>query len=241
MSAPPITFSAPLTASHPYPVMVRNFQRVIGDEARRQILEREKRLPDLLIACVGGGTNAIGLFYPFLEDPPCEMLGVEAGGEGIAPENMPRVSKAARSACFKARDPFCSRTKMARSNSPIAFPPGSITLRSVPNTVICARTAGWHTILRPTTKRWPVSNCYRKPKESFPPSKLRMPSRTSEGRAENVRRSDYRDELLGSRRQRRRDGRETSFAVILSGCFKISSRDSSTSQGMTQRIPRCAA
>ena len=71
--------------AHPYPVMVRNFQRIIGDEARRQILEKEKRLPDLLVACVGGGSNAIGLFYPFLEDAPVKMLGVEAGGEGIVP------------------------------------------------------------------------------------------------------------------------------------------------------------
>ncbi|HAM70351.1 MAG TPA: tryptophan synthase subunit beta [Verrucomicrobiales bacterium] len=72
--------------AHPYPVMVRNFHRVIGDEARRQILEKEKRLPDLLIACVGGGSNAIGLFYPFLKDESVRMLGVEAGGEGITPE-----------------------------------------------------------------------------------------------------------------------------------------------------------
>ena len=72
--------------AHPYPVMVRNFQRVIGDEARRQILEKEQRLPDLLIACVGGGSNAIGLFYPFLNDSSVRMLGVEAGGEGIKPE-----------------------------------------------------------------------------------------------------------------------------------------------------------
>jgi tryptophan synthase beta chain len=72
--------------AHPYPMMVRNFQRVIGDEARRQILEQEERLPDLLVACVGGGSNAIGLFYPFLEDAPVKMLGVEAGGEGIIPE-----------------------------------------------------------------------------------------------------------------------------------------------------------
>jgi len=71
--------------AHPYPVMVRNFHRVIGDEARRQILEHEKRLPDLLIACVGGGSNAIGLFYPFLEDASVKMVGVEAGGEGIIP------------------------------------------------------------------------------------------------------------------------------------------------------------
>jgi len=72
--------------AHPYPVMVRNFQRIIGDEARRQILEQAGRLPDLLIACVGGGSNAIGLFYPFLGDPNVQMLGVEAGGEGIVPE-----------------------------------------------------------------------------------------------------------------------------------------------------------
>jgi tryptophan synthase beta chain len=72
--------------AHPYPVMVRNFQRIIGDETRRQILEKEGRLPDLLIACVGGGSNAIGLFYPFLEDAAVRMVGVEAGGEGILPE-----------------------------------------------------------------------------------------------------------------------------------------------------------
>ena len=69
--------------AHPYPVMVRNFQRVIGDEARRQILEQEERLPDLLIACVGGGSNSMGLFYPFLNDKSVKMVGVEAGGEGI--------------------------------------------------------------------------------------------------------------------------------------------------------------
>ncbi|HEV2210993.1 MAG TPA: tryptophan synthase subunit beta [Verrucomicrobiae bacterium] len=70
--------------AHPYPLMVRNFQRVIGDEARQQILEKEKRLPDALIACVGGGSNAIGLFYPFLTDQSVRMVGVEAGGEGIS-------------------------------------------------------------------------------------------------------------------------------------------------------------
>ena len=71
--------------AHPYPVMVRNFQRVIGDEARRQILEQEERLPDLLIACVGGGSNSMGLFYPFLDDKSVKMIGVEAGGLGIKP------------------------------------------------------------------------------------------------------------------------------------------------------------
>jgi tryptophan synthase beta chain len=71
--------------AHPYPLMVRNFQRVIGDEARRQILEKEGRLPDVLVACVGGGSNALGLFYPFLADDAVKMVGVEAGGEGLEP------------------------------------------------------------------------------------------------------------------------------------------------------------
>ena len=67
---------------HPYPVMVRDFQSVIGHETRKQILQIEKRLPDLLVACVGGGSNSIGLFYPFLADKSVRMVGVEAGGRG---------------------------------------------------------------------------------------------------------------------------------------------------------------
>jgi tryptophan synthase beta chain len=67
-------------------MMVRDFHRIIGVEARRQILEREERLPDLLVACVGGGSNAMGLFHPFLNDEHVRMVGVEAGGEGILPE-----------------------------------------------------------------------------------------------------------------------------------------------------------
>jgi tryptophan synthase beta chain len=67
---------------HPYPLMVRDFQSVIGGEARAQILEHEGRLPDVLVACVGGGSNSIGLFYPFLNDEAVRMIGVEAGGSG---------------------------------------------------------------------------------------------------------------------------------------------------------------
>lgn len=70
---------------HPYPMMIRDFQSVIGQEARQQILRAEGRLPDVLIACIGGGSNAIGLFYPFLSDKSVRMVGVEAGGRGIAP------------------------------------------------------------------------------------------------------------------------------------------------------------
>ncbi|MGB4097690.1 MAG: tryptophan synthase subunit beta, partial [Acetomicrobium sp.] len=68
---------------HHYPMMVRDFQRIIGDEAKEQILEKEGRLPDLLVACVGGGSNSIGLFYPFVNDREVKMVGVEAAGYGI--------------------------------------------------------------------------------------------------------------------------------------------------------------
>lgn len=68
---------------HPYPMMIRDFQAVIGKETKKQILEKESRLPDTIVACVGGGSNAIGIFYEFLGDVEVELIGVEAGGEGI--------------------------------------------------------------------------------------------------------------------------------------------------------------
>src|SRR5690606_35082288 len=68
---------------HPYPMMVRDFQTVIGKEARIQMLEEYGRQPDALIACVGGGSNAIGLFYPYIDDDAVKMIGVEAAGRGL--------------------------------------------------------------------------------------------------------------------------------------------------------------
>ncbi len=72
---------------HPYPELVRDFQSVIGREAREQMLERTGRLPDMLVAAIGGGSNAIGLFHPFLDDPEVEMLGIEAAGHGLDKEH----------------------------------------------------------------------------------------------------------------------------------------------------------
>ena len=68
---------------HPYPAMVRDFQCVIGDEVRSQMMEAEGRLPDTLVACIGGGSNAMGLFHPFLDDTGVRIVGVEAGGKGV--------------------------------------------------------------------------------------------------------------------------------------------------------------
>ena len=72
---------------HPYPAMVRDFQSVIGNEVREQIMEAEGRLPDALVAAIGGGSNAIGLFHPFLDDRDVAIYGVEAGGHGLDVEN----------------------------------------------------------------------------------------------------------------------------------------------------------
>ncbi len=72
-----------VTGPHPYPMIVRDFQSIIGKEARKQIIQIEKRLPDALVACVGGGSNAMGLFYPFIHDSKVKLLGVEAGGSGV--------------------------------------------------------------------------------------------------------------------------------------------------------------
>ena len=85
---------------HPYPMIVRDFQSIIGQEIRKQILEKEGRLPDILIACVGGGSNAMGTFYPFLDDSHVEMYGVEAAGEGI------ETGKHAASLCAGAEGVF---------------------------------------------------------------------------------------------------------------------------------------
>jgi len=80
---------------HPYPMMVRDFQKIIGEETKEQIQESARRQPDILIACVGGGSNAMGLFYPFLEDP-VEMIGVEAAGKGIdTPQHAATLGKGA--------------------------------------------------------------------------------------------------------------------------------------------------
>jgi tryptophan synthase beta chain len=79
--------------AHPYPMMVRDFHRVIGEETRSQILVKEERLPDAIFACVGGGSNAIGIFHPFVEDEDVKLIGVEAGGRSLAPgEHAARFS-----------------------------------------------------------------------------------------------------------------------------------------------------
>ncbi|GFN30658.1 tryptophan synthase subunit beta [Paenibacillus xylaniclasticus] len=90
-----------VTGPHPYPMIVRDFQRIIGDEAREQMLTEEGRLPDYVVAAVGGGSNAIGIFYPFVEDESVKLIGVEAAGKGIDTEEHAATMTKGRHGVFQ--------------------------------------------------------------------------------------------------------------------------------------------
>ena len=103
---------------------MRDLQRVIGDEARAQVLEPAGRLPDRVVACVGGGSNAIGTFAAFVGDEEVELVGVEAGGEGLEAGATARRSRPGARACCTARCPRSSRTRTGRSSRRTRSPPG---------------------------------------------------------------------------------------------------------------------
>jgi hypothetical protein len=103
---------------HPYPEMVRDFQSVIGIEAKEQMLEAEGRLPDLIIAAVGGGSNAIGMFHPFLDDASVKIVGVEAGGKGCRATSIAPRSPPVRPACCTATAPICCRMRRPDQGRP---------------------------------------------------------------------------------------------------------------------------
>jgi tryptophan synthase beta chain len=110
---------------HPYPELVRDFQSVIGKELREQMMAAEGRLPDMLVAAVGGGSNAIGLFHPFLDDRDVAIVGVEAGGKGLEGDEHCASLTPAGPACCTATAPICCRTRTARSRTAIPSPPAS--------------------------------------------------------------------------------------------------------------------
>ena len=117
---------------HPYPMMVRDFQSVIGREAKEQMLELTGRQPDAVLACVGGGSNAMGIFYPYIEDEAVRLIGVEAAGTGSRAASTRRRCAPASRACCTAIAPISCRTRTARSSRRIRFRRGSIIRASVP-------------------------------------------------------------------------------------------------------------
>jgi tryptophan synthase beta chain len=118
--------------AHPYPTMVRDFHRVIGQEARKQILKAEGRLPSAVIACVGGGSNAIGVFYEFIKDREVKLIGVEAGGRGHSLGEHAARFDGGGPACCRERIRMFSRIKPARLRRRIRCPRDWIIRRSVP-------------------------------------------------------------------------------------------------------------
>ncbi len=123
---------------HPFPAMVRDFHRIIGDEARQQVLDLTGRLPDAVAACVGGGSNAIGIFTAFLDDHVGATAWVRSRWlRRRRRDCMPRPSWPARPACSMARAPTCCRTRTGRRSRPTPSPPASTTRGSGPSTPGC--------------------------------------------------------------------------------------------------------
>ena len=123
---------------HPFPMMVRDFQRVIGDEARAQLLELTGRLPDAVTACVGGGSNAMGIFTAFVPDAGRALIGYEAGGEGRRGRAARGDDRGrARRACCTACGPTCCRTRTGRRCRPRRSRPGWTIPGSAPSTPGC--------------------------------------------------------------------------------------------------------
>ena len=155
---------------HPYPAMVRDFQSVIGRETREQIMAAEGRLPDTLVACVGGGSNAIGLFHPFLDDESVSMVGVEAAGHGIESGKHAASLSAGRPGVLHGNRTYLLQTSTARSSRPIRFPPVSTIPVSGRNTPGCATQAGspmWRSLMN---RRWMPFISVRASRGSFPRS-----------------------------------------------------------------------
>ena len=154
---------------HPYPAMVRDFQSVIGKETRAAMLARRGKLPDACVAAIGGGSNAIGLFHPFIEDAGVRLIGVEAAGRGLdGPDHAASLQAAAPASCT-ATAPICFRTRTARSSRVIRSRPGWTIPASARNTPGSRTSAAPNTAPPPTSTPWRPSSCARNWKGSFPP------------------------------------------------------------------------
>ena len=152
---------------HPFPAMVRDFQRVIGDEARAQVLEREGRLPDAVVACVGGGSNAIGIFNAFVADDGVRLHRLRGRRRRRRDRPARRDDhRRRRPACCTARGPTCCRTTTGRPSSRTRSPPAWTTPASAPSTPTCTTSAAPSTARSPTPRPWRRSRCSAAPRAS---------------------------------------------------------------------------
>ena len=154
--------------AHPYPTMVRDFHKVIGREARAQILRAEGKLPKAIIACVGGGSNSIGIFHEFIKDKKVQLIGVEAGGRGQQlGEHAARFSGGSPGV-LQGTYSYVLQDEAGQIATPIRFQPAWIILRSVPSTPGSKIRAARNTSQRRMRKRSKPALCWREPKASFP-------------------------------------------------------------------------
>ncbi len=161
---------------HPFPAMVRDFQQVIGIEARAQVLELTGRLPDVVAACVGGGSNALGIFHAFYDDAEVELLGLEAAGDGVSTGRHAASISGGDPACCTAPGPSCCRTRTARPSRATRSRPGWTTRASAPSTPGCTPPGGPGTRASPTPRRWTPWPCSAVPRGSSRRSRARTRS-----------------------------------------------------------------
>ncbi|OOK66798.1 tryptophan synthase, beta subunit [Mycobacterium kansasii] len=168
---------------HPFPTMVRDFQRIIGMEARVQIQDQAGRLPDAVVACVGGGSNAIGIFHAFLDDPGVRLVGYEAAGDGVETGRHAATFTGGSPEPFRAPTPTCCRTKTAKPSNRIRSQQVWTIPASAPNMHGSRRPDASATNRSPIPRRWRRSVCCAGRKASFLPSnpRTRWPVRSSWG------------------------------------------------------------
>ena len=211
---------------HPFPLLVREFQRVISVEARAQLLDRYGRLPDAVAACVGGGSNALGIFAEFIDDPEVGLYGFEAGGDGVEPGRH-AATITAGSSRRAARHADLRAAGRGRPDPRVALHLGwaGLSRRRAGALVAGRRSAGRTTSRSPTPRRWRPSGCCPAPRASCPRSSppTRWPARSSCG-----------PEIAGPSRRRaaadpgqplrpRRQGRRHRHQVVRPGHFRARS------------------
>ena len=162
---------------HPFPLMVREYQRIIGREARAQFLERRGRLPDAVVACVGGGSNAIGIFSDFLSDDAVRLVGVEPAGEGLEGDRHGATLLRGRAGVLHGSYSMILQSDEGQIRESHSISAGLDYPGIGPeHAYICARSDGPSTSAAPTTTPWRHSVCWRGPRASCPPWNRRTPS-----------------------------------------------------------------
>ncbi len=161
---------------HPFPEMVREFHKVIGEEARQQVLDLVGRLPDAVAACVGGGSNAMGIFEAFLDDESVALHGFEAGGEGVETGRHAASITLGREGVLQGTKSYLMQDEDGQTIESHSISAGSTTRASDPSTPTWPRSGGRSTRRSPTPRRWRRSGCSARPRASSRRSSRRTPS-----------------------------------------------------------------